>query len=192
MSRRDAAEVLHRLVPAPPSGVTWRPSYADYHVKWMRDLDDGSFEAPTLHRFESYKRIALFESTATSEPKMVDCAKRTGEEYAQVKHADCGLQPGTLAGNVVVFDEAGRPVCGVTYELVGPVTANIRGNDSVGNHMSDFLVMVLDELFYAGATPATSKTWAFLAHPSDLLHEFLERPDYRLTIDGVVAFAPQI
>lgn len=145
--------------------AAWETSMPEERAQWDK--------AP----FEDVSAVALFKATSVT-------LATTGECVDSPAGKNCKMTSGKIAGDVVVFDDTGKPVCANALVLEGPSSALVKVGDKLEDKQRNGVEQILGAFFYGSQeTPTADAPWRFLSltqsgsSPSKL---------YTITVDGKV------
>lgn len=127
--------------------------------------------------FEGVSAVALFKATSVTLATMGECVDSPAGK-------NCKMNPGKIAGDVVVFDDDAEPVCANALEIDGPSSALAKTTDKLDDKQRVGAEQILEGFFYGSQeNPPADAPWRFLS----LSQSGTSPPKlYTITVDGKV------
>ena len=175
---RSAAPALKVALARPEPGFRSENfrTYADGH---QSALERGDFSKYNFSSFASATRFAVFSTTLATEPLMTNCVKVGNQnDVRYAGRSECRLTPGTVGGDLVVFDATGLPTCAVRLRVDGPV--KVAGSLGVLGDMGNHVQQVVEGLFDV-QSPSGGRWLAKLRADAA----------YKVTVEGAVVREPR-
>lgn len=107
--------------------------------------------------FEAVSAVALYRPTSSKAPEVGAC-------NAGPAGKTCQLTAGVVEGDLVVFDDAAKPLCANKLRIEGPASALFRASEKLEDYQRTGVQQILDGFFwYAGEVMPKDAPWRFLS-----------------------------